>query len=73
MVATARPLLAQSGIAVSRKESRVAPSGRASRDPATTPGLRASFGIYFANTGSGGTLSLGAPACMVISVIDVMS
>jgi hypothetical protein len=28
---------------------------------------------YFSSTGSGGTLSLGAPACMVISVIDVMS
>ena len=28
---------------------------------------------YFASTGSGGTLSFGAPACMVISVIEVMS
>jgi hypothetical protein len=28
---------------------------------------------YFASIGSGGTLSLGAPACMVISVIDVIS
>jgi hypothetical protein len=28
---------------------------------------------YFASSGSGGTLSFGGPACMVISVIDVMS
>ena len=28
---------------------------------------------YFASTGSGGTLSFGAPAYMVISVIEVMS
>ena len=28
---------------------------------------------YFDNTGSGGTLSFGASACMVISVIDVIS
>ena len=28
---------------------------------------------YFASTGSGGTLSLGAAACMVISVIETRS
>jgi hypothetical protein len=48
-------------------------SGAHSRDPLALPTLRFSGSPYFASTGSGGTLSLGAPACMVISVIDVMS
>ena len=30
-------------------------------------------GRYFASTGSGGTLSFGASACMVISVIETRS
>jgi hypothetical protein len=47
--------------------SRRGCSGQARARPATN------FPPYFASTGSGGTLSFGAPACMVISVIDVRS
>jgi hypothetical protein len=53
------------GIHPSSKES-----SRKRMDGRVKPGHDES---YFASTGSGGTLSFGAPACMVINVIDVTS
>jgi hypothetical protein len=43
--------------------------------PGTRPGMTNSARKlpYFASTGSGGTLSLGALACMVISFIETRS
>ncbi len=50
-------------------------SGAHSRDPLALPTLDLALpdNRYFASTGSGGTLSFGAPACMVISVIETRS
>jgi hypothetical protein len=49
------------------------PSSKGSREKRWMAGSSPAMTNYFASTGSGGTLSFGALACMVISVIDVMS
>jgi hypothetical protein len=52
------------------------PCERQSLSPLKRTGRSASLfpeRLYFDNTGSGGTLSFGAPACMVISVIETRS